>query len=64
MTKVRYVTVFGVLAVRLHAFAGYSGVVLFAIPYCAVYCASVYLLSMNAQEKDMVNAIGRKLLRR
>ena len=54
----------GLLVLRLHTFAGYGGVVLFAIPYCAVYGVSVYLLAMNRQEKDMVNAMGRKLLRR
>ena len=56
--------VLGVLAVKMHAFAGYGGVLLFALPYCAVYCASVYLLAMNGQEKDMVSAMGRKLIRR
>ena len=54
----------GLLAVKLHDFVGYGGVVLFALPYCVVYAVSVYALAMNAQEKDMVNAMGRKLLRR
>ena len=54
----------GALALRLHAFSGYGGVLLFALPYCAVYCASVYLLAMNNQEKDMVKAMGRRLMRK
>ena len=56
--------VLGFLAVRLHAFAGYGGVLTFALPYCAVYAASVYLLAMNADEKNMLKGIGRKLIRR
>ena len=54
----------GLLAARLHAFAGYGGVLTFALPYCAVYAASVYLLAMNADEKNMLKGIGRKLIRR
>ena len=54
----------GLLAVRLHAFAGYGGVLTFALPYCAVYAVSVYLLAMNADEKSMLKGIGRKLIRR
>ena len=53
----------GMLAVRLYDFAGYGGVLLFALPYCAVYAASVYLLAMNADEKDLVRAVGRRLRR-
>ena len=54
----------GVLAVKLHAFVGYGGVVLFALPYCAVYCASLYALAMNESERALVKGIGRKLVRR
>ena len=56
--------VLGLLAVRLHEFAGYGGVMTFALPYCAVYAASVYLLAMNAEERNMLKGIGRKLIRR
>ena len=56
--------VLGFLAVRLHEFAGYGGVMTFALPYCAVYAASVYLLAMNAEERNMLKGIGRKLIRR
>ena len=52
------------LAVKLVDFVGYGGVVLFAIPYCAVYCASVYLLAMNESERALINSMGRKLIRR
>ena len=52
------------LVLRLRSFVGYGGVVAFAIPYCVVYGVSVYLLAMNRQEKDMVNAMSRKLIRR
>ena len=38
--------------------------VLFALPYCAVYCASVYLLAMNESERALLGGVGRKLLRR
>ncbi|MBQ7825459.1 MAG: oligosaccharide flippase family protein, partial [Clostridia bacterium] len=51
----------GLAAVRLVSFTGYSGVIAFALPYCAVYCAFLYMLGMNADEKDMVRAIMRKL---
>jgi len=53
----------GMLAVRLYDFAGYGGVLLFALPYCAVYAASVYALAMNGEEKDLVRAVGRRLKR-
>ena len=56
--------VLGLLAVRLHEFAGYGSVLTFALPYCAVYAASVYLLAMNESEKGMVKGIARKLIRR
>jgi len=54
----------GVIAVRLHDFAGYGGVLLFAVPYSAVYCASLYGMAMNESEKDLIRAIGRKLKRK
>lgn len=52
------------LALRLHTFTGYGGVVLFALPYSAVYAASVYLLAMDPSEKELVHAAVRKLMRR
>ena len=54
----------GLLALRLHSFTGYSGVLLFALPYCAVYAASVYLLAMNEDERQMVRGIARRVARR
>lgn len=53
----------GALAVKLHDFAGYGGVVAFALPYCAVFAASVYLLAMDESEKDIMRAVVRKLRR-
>lgn len=54
----------GWLTVKMHSFVGYGGVVLFAIPYCAVYVLSVYLLAMNGDERSLVRGVGRKLARR
>ena len=54
----------GLLALRLHSFTGYGGVLLFALPYCAVYAASVYLLAMNEDERQMVRGIARRVARR
>lgn len=54
----------GVAAVCLHTFEGYGGVLLFAVPYTAVYGLCVYALAMDEGEKSMVRAMGRKLLRR
>ena len=51
----------GLLAVRLHAFTGYSGVLTFAVPYAAVYALCVYKWAMNEQEKDMVRGMLRKM---
>ena len=51
----------GLLAVRLHAFTGYSGVLAFAVPYAAVYALCVYRWAMNEQEKDMVRGMIRKM---
>lgn len=53
----------GLLAVKLHDFAGYGGVVTFALPYSMVFAASVYCLAMDESEKDIVRAVGRKLRR-
>ena len=52
------------LALRLHDFVGYGGVVLFALPYCAVYGVSVYLLAMDKSERALITGMGRRLLRR
>ena len=54
----------GVLAVSLHDFTGYGGVLCFAVPYCAVYALSVYRWAMDDGEKRLVRSVGRKLLRR
>ena len=54
----------GMLAVKLHSFVGYGGVVLFALPYCVVYALSVYLLAMDESERGLVRGIGRKLAKR
>ena len=54
----------GLLVLRLHSFTGYGGVLLFALPYCAVYAASVYLLAMNEDERQMVRGIARRVARR
>ncbi|MCI6375589.1 MAG: oligosaccharide flippase family protein [Clostridiales bacterium] len=51
----------GTLAVRLHDFTGYGGVIAFAVPYAAVYALFVYRFAMNEEERDMVRAVGRKL---
>ena len=52
----------GALAVHLHAFAGYGGVLAFAVPYTAVYAVSVYALAMDERELELVRAVGRKLM--
>lgn len=54
----------GIAATRLHAFAGYGGVVMFALPYCVVYAMSVYLLAMDESERELLRGMGRKLVRR
>ena len=51
----------GALAVRLHTFSGYGGVLAFAAPYAAVYALCVYRFAMNEEERDMVRAVGRRL---
>ena len=55
--------VLGVIAVNLHAFTGYSGVLTFAVPYAAVYAAGLYLFAMDESEKDMVRGVLRKIRR-
>lgn len=52
------------LALRLHTFTGYGGVLAFALPYSVVYAVSVYLLAMNPQERGMVKSMAGRLLRR
>ena len=51
----------GALAVRLHDFTGYGGVVAFAVPYAAVYALFVYRFAMNGEERELVRAVGRRL---
>ena len=51
----------GFVAVRLISFTGYSGVVAFALPYCAVYSMCLYALGMNADERALVKSILRRL---
>ncbi|MDO5298199.1 MAG: oligosaccharide flippase family protein [Clostridia bacterium] len=52
----------GMLAVRLHEFTGYGGVASFALPYCVVYTVCVYFLAMNAEEKELVGSVVRRLV--
>jgi len=54
----------GMLALKLHDFTGYGGVLLFAVPYCAVYCASLYVLAMDKSERALISSVGRRLIRR
>ena len=54
----------GVLALKLHDFIGYGGVLLFAVPYSAVYCVSLYLLAMDESERALVGGLFRRLLRK
>ena len=51
----------GLLAVRLHTFSGYSGVLTFAVPYAAVYALCVYRWAMNDEERGMVRGMLRRL---
>ena len=51
----------GLLAVRLHTFSGYSGVLTFAVPYTAVYVLCVYRWAMNDEERGMVRGMLRRL---
>ena len=54
----------GLLAVRLHAFSGYSGVLAFAVPYAAVYALCVYRWAMNEEERGLVRSLLRRVMRR
>ncbi|MGN0757729.1 MAG: lipopolysaccharide biosynthesis protein [Candidatus Ventricola sp.] len=51
----------GLLAVRLHTFSGYSGVLTFAVPYTAVYALCVYRWAMNDEERGIVRGMLRRL---
>ncbi len=53
----------GIIAVRLHTFTGYAGVVTFAVPYAAVYAVGLYLFAMDESEKNMVRGVMRKIRR-
>ena len=53
----------GIIAVRLHTFTGYAGVVTFAVPYAAVYAVGLYLFAMDESEKNMVRDVMRKIRR-
>lgn len=53
----------GAVAVSLHAFTGYGGVIAFAVPYAAVYVLCVYTMAMNEQEKELVCGVLRKMRR-
>lgn len=53
----------GIIAVRLHTFTGYAGVVMFAVPYAAVYAVGLYLFAMDESEKNMVRGVMRKIRR-
>ena len=54
----------GMAAVCLVEFSGYGGVLLFALPYCAVYSASVYRFAMNEDEKRLVASLVRRIAKR
>ena len=54
----------GLLAVRLHAFSGYLGVLAFAVPYAAVYALCVYRWAMNEDERGLVRSLLRRVMRR
>lgn len=54
----------GLLAVRLHAFSGYLGVLAFAVPYAAVYALCVYRWAMNEEERGLVRSLLRRVMRR
>lgn len=54
----------GLLAISLHAFEGYSGVLAFALPYTAVYCLCLYTMAMDDSEKDMVRAVVQRIMHR
>ncbi|MFR5796479.1 MAG: hypothetical protein ACLUI3_13665 [Christensenellales bacterium] len=43
-------------------FAGYAGVVTFAVPYAAVYAVGLYLFAMD-ERKNMVRGVMRKIRR-
>ena len=51
----------GAAAVLLHPFRGYSGVLLFALPYTAVYCACLWRFGMHADERELLAGFARKL---
>ena len=53
----------GILAVSLHSFEGYSGVLTFAAPYAALYAVCLYAFAMDDSEKNMVRAVLRKVKR-
>ena len=53
--------VLGFAADKLIDFTGYLGVMAFALPYTAVYCAFLYALGMNSDERGMVKGILRRL---
>ena len=50
----------GLIAVRMHAFTGYGGVLLFAAPYALVFFAFVYRFAMNGDERAQVQGMLRK----
>ncbi|MBR5289043.1 MAG: oligosaccharide flippase family protein [Clostridia bacterium] len=54
----------GLAVVSRIEFAGYAGVLLFALPYTAVFCACLYALGMNQSERDMVMGMVRRLNRK
>ena len=54
----------GLLAVRLHAFSGYAGVLAFAVPYAAVYSLCVYRWAMNEEERRLVGSLLRRVTKR
>lgn len=48
-----------------HRFEGYSGVLMFAVPYAALYAVCHYtFFAMDESEKELVGAVIRKMKRR
>lgn len=54
----------GFAATRLYHFSGYGGVLLFAVPYAAVYGLCVFCFSMNDGERAMATGLLKKVLRK
>ena len=56
--------IFGITVKHYWPIQSISAIVVFALGYTSLYCASMWLWGMNAQEKNMIKGIFNKLLRR